>query len=109
VLAEQAAREVISGTGRQEREFRVMIDSGGKNVEILVDLKKSFSRFTKRSVTANDDNRLDARSQRCTRFDRRVSGRFGFVGLILDASGVELFLNGGPQAPRTRGAVVDDN
>jgi hypothetical protein len=109
VLAEQAAREVISGTGRQERESCVGIDGRRMNVEIVVELEEPFSRFAERSVTADNDNRLNAGSQRCTRLDRRVTGSFCFVGLILNAGRVELFLNGGPQAPRTGGAVVDDN
>lgn len=79
------------------------------NIEILIELKKSFSRFAERAIAANNNDRLDTRSQRGARLQRRITGSFGFVGLILNAGCVELFLNGGPQAPRTRGAVVDDN
>jgi hypothetical protein len=79
------------------------------NVEIIVELKKSLCRFAERTITANNNDRLDTRSQRGARLQRRITGSLGFVGLILNAGGVELFLNGGPQAPRTRGAVVDDN
>lgn len=75
----------------------------------MVEFKEAFSRFAERAVAANDDNRLDARSQRRACLDGCIAGRFCFVGLILNASGVELFLNGGPQAPRSGGAVVDDN
>ena len=79
------------------------------NVEIVVELKKAFRRFAERAITANNNDRLDTRSQRGARLPRRITGSFGFVGLILNAGCVELFLNGGPQAPRTRGAVVDDD
>src|SRR5690349_8986058 len=79
------------------------------NIEIFVELEKPFSHLAERAITANNNDRLDPRSQRLARFDRRITGRFSFVGLILNAGGVELFLNGGPQAPRTGGAVVDDN
>jgi hypothetical protein len=79
------------------------------SVEILGELEKPFRRFAERAVATNNDNRLNAGPQRLARFDRRITGSLSFVGLILNAGRVELFLNGGPQAPRTRGAVVDDN
>src|SRR5262249_30090444 len=70
---------------------------------------KTFSRLAERAIATNNHDRRDTRSQRSARLQRRITGCFGFVGLILNAGGVELFLNGGPQAPRTRGAVVDNN
>ena len=79
------------------------------DVQIVAKLEEALSCFAERAVAAHYDNTIDTRSQRCPRFDRRITGCFGFVGLILNASRVKLFLNGGPQAPRTRGAVVDDN
>jgi hypothetical protein len=78
------------------------------DVQIVTELEKPFSRFAERAVTTNDDNAIDTTSQRCSRFDRGIAWCFGFVGLILNAGCVKLFFNGGPQAPRTRGAVVDD-
>lgn len=79
------------------------------NVEIVAELEKPFSRFAERAIAPHNDDRLNTRSQRLARFDRRVAGSFCFVGLILNAGGVELFLNGGPQAPHSGGAVVDDD
>ena len=85
------------------------IDRGWNDVEIVVELEKSFGDFAERAVTANDDDGLHPGPQRHTSLYRRVSGGFGFVGLILDTGGVELRFDCGPGAPRTGGALVDDN
>ena len=79
------------------------------NVEIFAELENPLSRFPKGSIATDNNDRFNPRSQRLARLDRRVAGCFCFVCLILNASSVELFLNGGPQAPRTGGAVVDDD
>ena len=75
----------------------------------MVEFEKAFSRFADRAVAANDSNRLHAGTQSGARRNRRVSGRCRFVCLILDAGGVKFSFDRGPQAPRTRGAVVDDD
>ena len=79
------------------------------NIKILIELEKAFSGFAERAIATDNNDRLDTRSQRGARLLRRITGSFSFVGLILNAGCVEVFLNDGPQAPRTRGAVVDDN
>ena len=108
-FAEQSTGKIVSGTGRYQRQRCIWIDRRWMDVEIFIELEKTFSGFAERSVATNNDDRLDPGSQRLARLPRRIPGRFCFVGLILNAGGVELFLNGGPQAPRTGGAVVDDN
>lgn len=109
MLPEQATRKIVSSAGRQERERCVGIDWCWLNVEIVFELEKAFSGFTERSVAANNNYSLDPGSQRSARFDRRIARGFGFVCLILNAGSVELFPDRGPQAPRTGGAVVDDD
>lgn len=79
------------------------------SVEIVVKFEKAFRGFAERAITTNNNDRLDTISQRSARLPRRIPRRICFVSLILNAGRVELFLNGGPQAPRTRSAVVDDD
>ena len=72
-------------------------------------LEEAFGGFAERPVATNDDDGFNTRLQRHTRLRRRVAGRFGFVDLIFDAGGVELLFDGGPEASRFRGSVVDDD
>ena len=105
----QTASEVVTCARRNNRERCRRIDCCWKNVEVVVEFEEAFGGFAERAVATNDDDRLSAGSQRRTRLDRRVAGRFCFVCLILNAGSVELLFDLRPNTPRLGRGVIDDD
>ena len=105
-FAEESTSKVVPCTGRKDRQCCGGIDRRGRTSRSSLNSKKPSAVFAERAVATNNDDRLDTRSSTPRAFGSSHRRSFRFVGLILNAGGVELFLNGGPNTPRF-GGVVD--
>jgi hypothetical protein len=105
--AVQPTSEIVTRAGRKNRECCGRIDRSWEDVEVVVEFEEALGGFAERAVATDDDDSLGAGSQRCTRLDRRVAGRFRFVCLILNAGGIELLFDLRPNTPRFSRGVID--
>ena len=69
----QPTSEVVTGSGRKNRECCGRIDCYWKNVRVVVEFEEAFGGFAERAVATNDDYSLCAGSERRARLVRRVA------------------------------------